>query len=109
MNVDEPIPDEASGDPVLAGRARALHIAKRLQRVGYIGFGAALIVFFIGIIVGLDDATAAIIISLLGVGSLFLLPGILLAYSVKGAARYEVDEAAVRRSARGDRGRGPRS
>lgn len=108
MNAQAPTPDEAPGDPVLAGRARALHIAKRLQRVGYIGFAAALVVFFIGIVIGLDDATTTIIVVCLGVGSLFLLPGILLAYSVKGAARHEEDEAAVRRPARGDRGPGPR-
>jgi hypothetical protein len=109
VNAQVPTPEETPADPVLAGRARALHIAKRLQRVGYIGFAAALIVFFIGIVIGLDDVTTTIIVVCLGVGSLFLLPGILLAYSVKAAARDEVEEAAVRRPAHGDRGPGPRS
>ena len=43
MNAQVPTPEETPADPVLAGRARALHIAMRLQRVGYIGFAAALI------------------------------------------------------------------
>lgn len=108
---DRPTPSRSDGtggaepsDPVLARRARADRLASAAQRTGYLSFGAALGVFFVGIVVGLDTALVTIILVCLGVGSVFLLPGILLGYAVK-AARREEAEGAARRAARDDGGR----
>lgn len=92
--------DTGPADPVLARRAQVDRLASVARRTGYLGFAAALVVFFVGLGVGLDGTLVAVILVCLAVGSVFLLPGILLGYAVKAARREEVEDRARRTAGR---------
>ena len=78
----------AVSDPILVKRACALPSSRNLgQRLGYLGFVIAIVVFVIGAIVGFNGAIVGIVIGSIVVGSIFLAPSIVLGYAVKAAEK----------------------
>ncbi len=55
------------------------------QRFGYGCFGATLVIFFVGLVAGFPSWTLQSIIVLLILGSVVLLPSIILSYAAKAA------------------------
>ena len=80
-------------DPVLARREAVARWAKLAQRVGYLLFALALVLFFIGF--ATREFTPAIVtgleICLIG-GSILLAPSIVIGYAVKAADRADVED-----------------
>ena len=74
-------------DPVLARRQQARRAASLAQRGGAALYGAAMVAFVAGFAAGFTDSVVRVVIGALVVGSLFLAPGILLAYAVRAAER----------------------
>jgi hypothetical protein len=74
-------------DPVLARRAQIARLALVGQRVGYLLYGAAIVLFVIGFIVGFTSAVVTTIVAMMIVGSVLLAPAIVAGYAVKAAAR----------------------
>ena len=74
-------------DPVLRQRARAARLAQRGQRLGYLLFLVAMVVFAVGLIAGFDGGVAPAIVGCLVAGSVILAPTIILGYAVKAADR----------------------
>ena len=78
---------DATDDPVRRRRARLDRLSKLGQRVGYGCLAVAIVAFFIGFAAGYSDALVAVIVAALVVGSVTLLPAIILGYAVKAAER----------------------
>ncbi|MCU1353753.1 MAG: hypothetical protein JWM05_2962 [Acidimicrobiales bacterium] len=74
-------------DPVLAKRARIARLVSLGQRVGYLLFLLSVVLFFVGITVGLTGALVTLIVGAIVVGSLVLAPAIVFGYAVKAAER----------------------
>lgn len=74
-------------DPILIRRAKAAKLANLGQRIGYLGFAVAVVVFVIGAIAGFNGAIVGIVIGSIVVGSIFLAPSIVLGYAVKAAEK----------------------
>lgn len=79
-------------DPVLARRARISRWTDRAQRLGYLLYGSAMVVFFIGFIIGLSDTTVTVIVACLVAGSVVLAPAIIAGYAVRAADRADRDD-----------------
>jgi len=84
-------------DPILEKRERIRRQSGLAQRVGYALFGAATILFFIGIFTSFSDALVQVIIGLLIAGSVILAIAIQVGYAIRGAERHEEDSIAQRR------------
>ena len=78
-------------DPVLARRARVATFARAGQRGGYILYGAALVVFFYGLIAGFSGRVSAVVVTALVAGSVLLAPAIIAGYAVRAAERADRD------------------
>ncbi len=78
-------------DPVLARRARASRLADLGQRIGYLLFGIAIVVFMVGLIGDFNATVARITIGCLVAGSLVLAPAIIAGYAVKAAIRDDLE------------------
>ena len=74
-------------DPVLARRAQIARLALVGQRIGYLLYGAAVVLFVVGFIVGFTPAVVTTIVAMMIVGSVLLAPAIVAGYAVKAAAR----------------------
>lgn len=74
-------------DPVLARRRRIAGLVSLGQRVGYALFGAAVVLFVVGLVVGFGGAVTAGIVAAIVIGSLVLAPAIVFGYAVKAAER----------------------
>jgi hypothetical protein len=74
-------------DPLLAKRRRIQRLAQIGQRVGYALYGIAVVGFFVALITGFSSAWVTIIITSMGIGSVFLAPAIVASYAVKAADR----------------------
>jgi hypothetical protein len=74
-------------DPVRARRARIDHLSRLGQRVGYGCYAVAVVAFFVGFATRYSGALVAVIVAALVVGSVTLLPAIILGYAVKAAER----------------------
>ena len=74
-------------DPVLIRRERIRRLASLGQRVGYGLFLLAIVVFFVGYVVGYSGATVTVIVVSLIVGSIVLAPSIVFGYAVRAADR----------------------
>ncbi len=85
-----PAPDP-DADPVVERRARVARAVELGQRVGYLCFGLAIVLFVIGFTSGFDGAVGAGIVAALVVGSAVLAPAIVFGYAVKAAAREDAD------------------
>ncbi len=80
-------------------------LARRGKRIGYGLFAVAIFTFLFGTIVGLTPTIATIVTASLGIGSIILVPVIIIGYGVRGAER---DERLGRDPGRGAL-RGPRA
>jgi hypothetical protein len=76
-------------DPILQRRAQALRLANTGQRLGYALLGVAIVVFVIGLAVGLNDVATTIVVVCMAVAALVLGPSIILGYAAKAAEREE--------------------
>ena len=74
-----------SQDPVVVRRRQILKWTSIGQRTGYGCFGTTLLLFFFGLIFGFPSWALSLIIVLLIVGSVILLPSIVLSYAAKAA------------------------
>lgn len=74
-------------DPVRERRARAGRLATLGQRVGYLLFAAACVLFVVGFARGFTDGVVNVIVGLLVVGSIVLAPAIVVHYAVRAADR----------------------
>lgn len=74
-------------DPVLVRRAQVARLALLGQRVGYLLYGGAVVLFVIGFIVGFTPAVVTTIVTAMIIGSALLAPAIVAGYAVKAAAR----------------------
>jgi hypothetical protein len=74
-------------DPVRAQRARVARWVLIANRVGYLFWGVALAVFFVGFAIGFHSAVAATVIATLIAGCVLLAPSIILGYAVKAAEK----------------------
>ena len=85
--------DPTEHDPVLAHRRKLGRLVKLGQRVGYLLFAVATVVFFYGLISrGFTTVTVAIITWSLIIGSVVLAPSIVLSYAVKAGDRADRDD-----------------
>ena len=76
-------------DPILRRRATALRLATTGQRVGYFLLVAAIVVFVVGLVIGLTDIATTIVAICMGVAAVVLGPSIILGYAAKAAEREE--------------------
>ncbi len=84
--VTDPVPDPVV-DPVRARRQRIAKINKSAQRAGYLLFLVAIVVFGIGAAGRFTPAIVAIVVGSLAVGSVLLVPTIIIGYGVRAAER----------------------
>jgi hypothetical protein len=74
-------------DPVRARRARIDRLSRRGQSAGYLCYLVAVVAFFVGLATSYSTAVVAVVVAGLAVGSVLLLPSIILGYAVKAAER----------------------
>jgi hypothetical protein len=82
----------AMTDPVLARRATIARWSALGKRVGYVLYGAALVLFFVGLATGFDGGIATAIVAALLVGGAALIPAIVFGYGVRAAEREEREQ-----------------
>jgi hypothetical protein len=74
-------------DPVRARRARYDRASRLGQRAGYLCYLVAIVAFAIGVATSYSTAVVVVIVVGLAVGSVLLLPSIIVGYAVKAAER----------------------
>ena len=79
-------------DPVLVRRAAVLRWCDLGQRTGYLCFAASVVLFVIGFIVQFPAWLVTVIVGLMVVGSVVLLPAIILGYAAKAADKEDRGE-----------------
>lgn len=79
-------------DPVLERRARIARLVAIGQRVGWLSFGLATVVFLVGLALGFPGWAAVTVIVALIVGSIVLAPAIVFGYAVKAAEREDREQ-----------------
>ena len=79
-------------DPILVRRARLAQFARLGQRLGYLAYGVAILVFAMGMATGFSGVVANTLVVLLVVGSFVLAPAIVLHYAVRAAVDEERGE-----------------
>ena len=79
-------PDD-SNDPVRMRRAQIAHAASLAQRIGYLLFAIAVVLFFIGFFCGFTGGIVTAVFVLMAIGSALLAPAIVAGYAVKAAER----------------------
>jgi uncharacterized membrane protein len=84
-----PAPDH---DPVLVRRAQVLRWCDIGQRFGYLCFGLAVVLFVVGFIAQFPAWLVSTIVGLMVVGSIVLLPAIILGYAAKAADKEDRGE-----------------
>lgn len=84
-------------DPVLAKRERIRIQSNKAQRVGYVAYAVATVLFFIGLTTSFSGPIVTAIITLLIAGSIVLAVAIQVGYAIRGAERHEEDSIAQRR------------
>ncbi len=80
----------AASDPILERRAKFSRAADLGKRLGYTAFLLAMIAFFIALFTGFNDTWGWIVIACLLIGSVLLLPAIIVGYAVKAADRADL-------------------
>lgn len=83
--------ERGSTDPVLVRRARISRAATIGQRLGYLLFGIAALVFFIGFATSFTGLVVFIIEAALIGGSIVLAPSIVLSFAIRAADRADRD------------------
>lgn len=76
-----------SNDPVRVRRAKIARAASLGQRIGYLLFAIAIVLFFIGFFTIFTGNLVTIIVALMAIGSALLAPAIVAGYAVKAAER----------------------
>ncbi|MGH9149533.1 MAG: hypothetical protein ACRD0F_04250 [Acidimicrobiales bacterium] len=76
-------------DPVLARRARIARLAGAGRRLGYGLLGVAMATFGAGFFGRFTATVVVVVVAALAVGSVVLLPAIVLGYAVRAAEREE--------------------
>jgi hypothetical protein len=76
-------------DPVLRKRARAAQLARTGKRLGYGAFAAAVLAFAVGASGRFTPAIVTFVVTCLGLGSVVLIPAIVVGYGVRAAEREE--------------------
>jgi hypothetical protein len=84
--------DTPPDDPVLRRRSQVLWLTSLGQRVGYGCFAAALVLFFVGLALQFPAWLVSTVVTLLVVGSVVLLPAIILSYAAKAADKEDRGE-----------------
>ena len=80
-----------TADPVLVRRARIARLVAAGQRVGYLLFTVAIVVFLVGAIIDFSSPIVSIIVTCLIIGSIVLAPAIVFGYAVKAAEREDAE------------------
>lgn len=83
--------DSPAPDPVRQRRAQIARLASTAQRIGYLLFGLAVVVFFVGFFAGFTDAIVTTIVVAMIIGSFLLAPAIVAGYAVKAAERDDLE------------------
>lgn len=81
-----------TADPVLARRARIARLVSIGQRVGYLLFALAVVLFVVGAVIDFSDGLVRVIVVCLVVGSIVLAPAIVFGYAVKAAEREDAEQ-----------------
>ena len=76
-----------SNDPVRMRRAQIAHASSLAQRIGYLLFAIAVVLFFIGFFGGFTGGIVTAVVVLMAIGSALLAPAIVTGYAVKAAER----------------------
>ena len=87
-------PIDPASDPVLARRAAIGKWSDTGKRVGYLAYGIAVVLFFVGFATTFTTLITTTIIVLMVAGGLVLMPAIVFAYGVKAADREDRESAA---------------
>ena len=80
-----------SNDPVRVRRAQIARVASLSQRIGYLLFAVAVVIFFIGFFAGFTGGLVTSIVVLMAIGSALLAPAIVAGYAVKAAERDDLE------------------
>lgn len=84
----EPTQNPVPGiDPVRARRVRIARVNQAAQRIGYLLYLEAVVVFAIGAAGRFTPAIVAVVVTSLAVGSVLLVPTIIIGYGVRAAER----------------------
>jgi hypothetical protein len=95
---DPPAPGPAATtDPVLVRRRQIARWADLGQRIGYLLFGVAVVLFVVAATTDLPSAIVTSIIVTMVLGSLVLAPAIVVGYGVRAADREDRERAATLR------------
>ena len=84
-------PRDISHDPIRQQRAKVARIASIAQRIGYLLFAFAVVVFFIGFFGGFTSSVVTAIVIAMVIGSFLLAPAIVAGYAVKAAERDDLE------------------
>ncbi|MGH9280520.1 MAG: hypothetical protein ACRD12_20805 [Acidimicrobiales bacterium] len=79
-------------DPVRARRARIGRLAALGKRLGYLLFLVAVVVFVAAAVSDFPSVLVTVVVASLALGSVLLLPAIVVGYGVKAAAREDSGE-----------------
>jgi len=74
-------------DPVVQRRQRLARLARDGRRAGYGLYGVSLAAFFVGVVTDFTTTPATIAAVTLVIGSVLLLPAIIIGYGVRAADR----------------------
>ena len=85
-------PEDQPLDPVLVRRAAVLRWSDLGQRVAYLCFGLAVVVFVVAFIAQFPAWTVVVIVGLMAVGSVLFIPAVIFGYAAKAAEKEERGE-----------------
>ncbi len=74
-------------DPIRARRQQVAGWSLLANRIGYLFLAVAIAVFIIGFALGFTPPVVSLVVTTLVIGSVLLLPSIILGYAVKAAER----------------------
>jgi hypothetical protein len=83
---------DPSEDEILAKRARISAWCALGKRVGYLLYGLAMVLFFLGLATTYSDWLVTTIVAAMAIGGALLIPAIIFAYGVKAAEREDRGE-----------------
>ena len=84
-------PRDISDDPIRQQRAKVAKIAQVAQRIGYLLFAVAVVLFFVGFFAGFTSGVVTAIVVAMVIGSFLLAPAIVAGYAVKAAERDDLE------------------
>ena len=91
--MSDPLPDPTA-DPVLVRRARIGRWCDLGKRIGYLAYGLAVVLFFVGFATTFTTLITTTIVALMVGGGVLLIPAIVFGYGVKAADREDRENAA---------------